>query len=458
MTAADDLRDRLARLDPQQRRALLDRIRPAPLTAAQFGIWLFEQLNPDTTAYHNPAALRLRGPLDLGVLRRTLEVVQQRHDALRLRLDEDDEGMPVQRVAPRAEVALDVVDAAGDPETAVLASVRAPFDLTAGPVWRARLVRVAPDDHILVITFHHIVSDGWSLGVVLTDFAVAYTALAAGTEPPLPPVRPGYLATVRAAAGPSGADRDRLVAFWRGYLDGAPSRVTLPADSRTPASGYAGGSVPFTLDAADTAGLRAVCRSAGTTLFAGATAVFLVCLARLSGARDLVVTTPVAGRDDAATQSLVGCFLNTVPVRVRLRPGATFRDLVATAGRSLGEALAHAALPYADIVTAAATGRGESAVSNVMVLHGNAPTAFPPLPGLRCERYRVPVAASKHDLALLLTPGADGLSGELEYKSELFTAATAARLAAAFTTAARDLTGRPDVPLDGPEDSTTGAP
>ncbi|MEU2608426.1 condensation domain-containing protein [Streptomyces albus] len=430
--AKDDLRDRLARLTPEQRRTLARRLPcsgpdetpPAlPLSPAQFGIWLFEQLNPGSTAYHNPAALRLRGHLDKRAVHGALRFMAGRHQALRSRVVEDDEAMPV--YVPMAGDSVDYTEsrAATADEGALLravtASARRPFDLERGPLWRSELVRAAPDDHVLVVTFHHVISDGWTLGIFLREFFTVYEDIRGGLPPRLARPRYTHADAVRAVrtASPS---RERSLAHWKAALAGAPPAVALPglrhagADSR-------GGSIVFTLDAATTAGLRVAARSRGVSEFSAATAVFLGWLGRHCRQDDVVVTTVVADRRAPQTQEAVGCFLNTLPLRVRLPADGDWDALLRRTGAAVTEALDHADVPFAQIAAAVGeSSRGEAAISNVMVLHANAGPDRLEAAGLSMSRLRIPLIASKHQLGLLITPGDDTITCELEYQTGAF--------------------------------------
>ncbi|MFI7503314.1 condensation domain-containing protein [Streptomyces sp. NPDC049687] len=448
-----DLRARLARLTPQQRAALKARLAPPPeeelpLSPAQFGIWLFEQLQPGSTAYHNPAAVRLRGRLDADAVREALWYEAGRHEALRCRVVENDEGLPVHAPVDGDAVDFTVTEVPGADEAALLravtASARRPFDLERGPLWRAALIRAAPDDHVLVVTFHHLISDGWTLGLFLREFLAAYGALSAGRTPALPPLPASYADAVRAVRTPA-ARRAESLRHWKEVLAGAPTAIALPGRRPSDGIGRQGGSVVFTLDAAETAGLRAACRARGISLFSGVTALFLDWLRRHTGQNDLVVTTAVADRRAPETQQTIGCFLNTVPVRVRLPEEGDRDALLGRTGAAVADAVAHADVPFGEICAAVGqASRGEDAISNVMVLHANVDDDEQRAAGLRLTRYPVPLIASKHDLGLLITPGRDRIRCELEYREGVLAEDHLADVVRALSAAAA-AAGAPDV-------------
>lgn len=426
------LRGRLARLTPEQRRTLKARLTgddPAasfelPLTAVQFGIWLFEQLSPGSTAYHNPAALRLRGSLDVDALRRVLRFMAARHEALRARIVEDDEGLPQYVPVDGDPVGLRVTETRGDGDDMVLGAVteaaRRPFDLGRGPLWHTDLLRIAPGDHVLVVTFHHVISDGWTLGIFLREFLAAYEAMAAGRAPGLPCPRYSYADALRAVAVPS-ARRARVLEHWKERLADAPRGVSLPGGASGDGD-VRGGSRVFVLEAATAAGLRAVARRAGTSEFSAVAAVFAGWLGRWCGQDDLVVTTVVADREAPETQDAIGCFINTVPLRVRLPAVGDWGTLLRRTGAAVTDALAHADVPFGEIAAAVGeSSRGEAAISNVMVLHANADLRPREAAGLRLSRMQIPLIASKHDLGLLVTTGADTITCELEYRQHVLT-------------------------------------
>jgi non-ribosomal peptide synthetase component F len=273
--------------------------------------------------------------------------------------------------------------------------------------------------------------------VVLREFVAAYEALSSGGTPRLPPLPRAYRDVLAEAGHLEEGQREELLDWWRDSLRGAPRRVQFPlGPSRDP--GPAGAGVPVHLDEQVTAGLRRLCRTAGASLFTGVAAAFCGALHELTGQSDLVLTTPVATRTDPAAQGVVACLLNTVPVRVRVPTPPQPRALLAEAHRAVVAAVAHSAVPFASIIAAVGATDGGS-VSNVMVLHGNAELAELQVGRLHLSRYRIPIVASKHDLALLVTPGARDVHGELEYRSAVFTPSTAERIGGMVLATARGM-------------------
>jgi hypothetical protein len=454
-----DLAGRLARLTPAQRQLLRSRVGGSlggrlPLTRAQVGIWFFEQLEPGTAAYNNPAGLRLRGPLDVEALRATLALLQERHEALRVRYDDDD-GQPFGVVEARPALPLEIIDASGSeaPESEALElaarAAHEPFDLAAGPLWRILLVRVGVDDHVLVVTVHHIASDGWSLGVLLRDLRLCYASLRRGVSPALPPLAARLADIVRADERALENERDELVAYWRERLAHFPQHVELPYDTPETPTTYRGAAVGLTLGVELTKALEARCAAEAGTLFAGLVGIFTALLHSYSGQTHLVVTTPVAGRHDPRSHDLVGCFLNTVPLALVLDPDAPLRALVHRARDALAESLPRSRLPFADLVAALTGTRAsrERPISNVMVLQNNAPLDALELPDLDVTRIRLPLVSVKQDWAVIAARTAAGVEADLEYTVDRFAEQTIRRAVARFSTLAEWLAARPELPL-----------
>jgi Condensation domain len=458
---ADALADRLRRLSPARRAELARSLRSRldggahrwPLTPTQFGIWFHEQLDPGSAAYNNPAGLRLRGPLDLAALERALRTIHRRHDLLRARFDDED-GEAEAVIEPELELPFRVVDITGpDPEAdaARLADEDAsrPFDLATGPPWRALLLRLRDDDHVLVVTLHHLVSDGWSLGVLMAELRVAYSAFARGEEPALPPLRWRYVDVVGDEARALGREREALVRWWTERLAGFPQRVALPYDRSTDDLTYRGATVPIAIEGETTATLDRLARAERATLFAALLATLAAVLAEASGQRRLIVSTPLAGRDDPRSHGIIGCFLNTVALPLTLEDAPTPRELVQRSMRTLGEAIAHGRLPFGEVAAALSSERASRVrpITNVMLLENNAPLDALSLPGLEVERYPLPVQGVKQDWAFTIARVGDRITGELEYTADRFEPGTVARAAARFAELAERLAHAADEPL-----------
>ncbi|HEV2734185.1 MAG TPA: condensation domain-containing protein, partial [Longimicrobiaceae bacterium] len=325
---------------------------------AQQRLWFVEQLGAAGAAYHVPRRLRLRGELDREALLRALDRIVARHEALRTTFVVVD-GEPEQRIAP-AESGFHLLEhdlgghagAETELDRLVAEEAGAPFDLERGPLIRGRLVRLAPDDHVLLVTMHHIVSDGWSMGVFSRELGTLYGAFRRGDVDPLPPLPvqyADYAAWQRRWV--EGEVLRRQADFWRETLAGAPELLELPADHPRPArQDYAGAAAGLRLDEELTAGLGALSRRQGTTLFMTLLAGWAAVLSRLSGQEDVVVGTPTANRGRREIEGLVGFFVNTLPVRVELAGSPTVAELLGRGKRRALEAQQHQDIPFEQVV------------------------------------------------------------------------------------------------------------
>jgi natural product biosynthesis luciferase-like monooxygenase protein/amino acid adenylation domain-containing protein/FkbM family methyltransferase len=419
---------------------------PLPLSFAQQRLWFIHRLEPDSAAYNLPCALRVRGPLDPGALERALTDVARRHEALRTRFPERG-GVPVQLVEPARPVRLPRVELAGLPGPAreaelsrlAEAEARRPFDLAAGPLLRGIVVRLGEDDAAVLITVHHVVADGWSVGILVREVSALYAAHANGGDarlPDLPVQYADFAAWQRARL--AGEVLERQLAWWRGELRGAPPLLELPADRPRPAAmDGAGRRVDFRVDAAVAAGVRALARREGATPFMALLAAWQLLLARSSGREDVVVGTPVAGRDRLETEGLIGFFVNTLPLRADLSGEPTFGELLRRVRARTLEAYAHQELPFDRLVEELAGERSRAHAPIFQAVFALRPAeAGEPRLG-EAEVTSMPVAgvSAKFDLSLALAEDADGtLAGGLEYATALRDPATAARMAAHYAT------------------------
>ncbi|MEV6823927.1 amino acid adenylation domain-containing protein [Amycolatopsis sp. NPDC051102] len=435
-----------------------------PATAAQRRIWLLHQLAPDSSRYTMPAALRLHGELDVPALQRALTAVATRHEALRTVFPAVD-GVPVQRVHAEASLRLEIREPNGvTPADALRMAVTEPFDLAAAPPVRAILWPVALGEHLLLIAVHHIAADAWSLPILLTDLAAAYRA---GQDDRAPlPIQCGDYAVWEAGAD-ARAQADAAAGYWRRVLADPPEPLDLPADHpRPPAEAGPAATHRSVLPPDLTRQLRAHARATRTTVFtvlhAGLTAV----LHRFTGARDLIIGVPVSGRIRSETAALVGCFVNTLPLRTFCAADTGFAALLDQVRNRTREALTHQAAPLERIIAEAGAKR----------LPGRAPlfdvglTLQPRLDvsglfaGLRAEAVPLDAADAKFDLGCLIEEDGDTLRIAWEYRADLFDAATVGSLAACFTALLTEATADPDRPLGAlqlvpdPAEHTTPAP
>ena len=405
---------------------------PAPLSFAQQRLWFLAQLDAASPAYNLPAAVRLRGSLDVAALERALAGLVRRHESLRTRFPLAG-GEPAQVVEDSAVFCLPCADLRPlgtrvDAEARRLAAEEGarPFDLQNGPVVRALLLRLADREHQLIVTMHHIVSDGWSLGVFIREL----TALHAGLPLPALPVRYRDFA-VWQRTRLSGETLERSLAFWRSELDGLPPGLDLPTDRPRPPVQTSHGAVrPFALDAATTSRLRGLARAEGATLFMVLLAVFQALLARWSGQEDLAVGTPIAGRTRIELEGLIGFFVNTLVLRGDLSNDPELRTLVDRTRERFLAAQAHQELPFEKLVEELRPERNlaRSPFFQVLLVLQNAPRAPLALPGLAVASEAVETGTAKFEIQLTLEEADGGLTGSLDFNRDLFDAATMDRL------------------------------
>ncbi len=430
-----------ARRADTDRIAAADRSLPLPLSWAQQRLWFLDQLDhAASAAYHLPAALRLTGQLDRAALQATLDRIIARHEVLRTSFVVD-AGRPRQQIkAPDTRFALTGHDlrqldsaARGTAFEAIAsAEALAPFDLATGPLIRGQLLQLADDEHVLLITQHHIVTDGWSVGVMVQEVQALYTAFTGGGADPLPPLAIQYADYAAWQRGwLQGEVLQAQLDFWRAHLGGAPALLELPLDFARPAAqSYAGALVPVSFTPALSNALRAYAQRSGTTLFMVLMAGWATVLAKLSGQYDLVIGAPIANRQRAEVENLIGFFVNTLALRVHLKDNPTLAELLAQLRDTTLQAYAYQDLPFEQVVEAVNPVRSMShpPVFQVSLTLNNMPNnGAVTLPQLRLEPVDTTHHAAKVDLSLLLAESDERIEGSLVYASDLFAGATIER-------------------------------
>ncbi|MFI0825157.1 condensation domain-containing protein [Streptomyces roseolus] len=437
------------------------------LSFGQQRLWFMQQIDPGTTLYNVPTVLHLRGPLDPAALGAALDALVARHEVLRTTYAAPG-GRPYQVVAPPAPVPLPYTDVSGHPEPAAEAGrladeeARWVFDLAAAPPLRARLVRVADREHRLVLTFHHIAVDGWSLDVLHRELGALYGAATGRTPaPPGPDLQyADYAAWQRARL--DGPVLDGLVGHWRAVLGDDPQALAVPTDRPRPASRRFRGAVARRELGPELVGrLRDFCRNERVTPYMAALAGFDALLAGWSGARDVTVGTPVAGRTRPELEHLVGCLINMVPVRVRLDGDPSFRELVAAVRTAVLDASAHQDLPFDKLVEALVTRRTRDFLPVFRVMFSYLrERENPRFPGLDSCIVDLtgPEDTAKYDLSLYAEERGDRLALTLEYDTDLFTPDTPAALLAAYERTLHEAIASPGDPVADPWPVRPGAP
>ncbi|MBM3852642.1 MAG: amino acid adenylation domain-containing protein, partial [Verrucomicrobia bacterium] len=414
--------------------AALSATASAAASFAQQRLWFLDRFEPGGAVYNIPLAVRLRGPLDRAAVAAALGQIAARHETLRTTFAIDD-GDVVQIIAAEAEVALRDAGAAdeGALKEGLAAEARRPFDLTRGPLWRAVLWCRASDDHVLQLTVHHIVCDGWSLGVLVAEFGACYRAHLAGETAALPELAVQY-------ADFAAWQRDWLqgetlaagVAYWREQLADAPADLPLPTDRPRPAvQGVEGRTHRFAIGAELTRALKELSRHGGGSLFMTLLGGFAVLLHRLSERADFVIGTPVANRTRSEMEPMIGFFVNALALRLDLTADPTVRALLEQVRRVTLDALAHQDVPFEKLVQELRPGRtlGHTPFFQVMFVLQNAPLGELRLPNLTATPVEVDTGTAKFDLTLALEESAGVLIGRLEYNLDLFEADTIERFA-----------------------------
>ncbi|PNQ41088.1 hybrid non-ribosomal peptide synthetase/type I polyketide synthase, partial [Ralstonia solanacearum] len=416
-----------------------DRSEALPLSFAQQRLWMLAQMEGGSEAYHIPVGLRLKGELDEAALRHSLDRIVARHEALRTRFETRD-GQAVQRVAPAdCGFALDWVDLQGQAERELaLAALsereaNAPFDLEQGPLTRGCLVMLGEQEHVLLITMHHIVSDGWSQGVLARELGALYEAYRAGKDDPLPVLTIQYADyAVWQRRWLEGEELQRQGAYWEQALAGAPTLLSLPTDRARPAQqDYAGGSVEVVFDETLSAGLKKLSQRHGTTLFMTVLAGWSALLSRLSGQEEVVVGSPVANRTRSEVEGLIGFFVNTLALRVEVGSGVTVSELLGRVKGRVLEAQAHQDLPFEQVVERVRPVRSlsHSPIFQAVFSWHNTEAVELSLSGLSLESLVRENRTAKLDIQLELAEVDGRIVGTLNYATALFERSTAQRYA-----------------------------
>ncbi|MBZ4336731.1 condensation domain-containing protein, partial [Corallococcus sp. AS-1-12] len=407
---------------------------PLPLSFAQQRLWFIDQLEPGTALYNVPVAVRLEGDLDVAVLDRALREVVRRHESLRTTFVAGNPE-PVQRTTSESAFTLAVDDLTSNAaalQKRVEQEVLRPFELAHGPLLRALLLKLDARDHVLVITMHHIVSDGWSLGVLVREVGALYAAFVQGHPSPLPELPVQYADYAAWQRGwLQGATLQREVDYWKQKLAGAPPVLELPTDRPRPAvRGNAGATQGFLLPQSLTQCLRSLAQREGASLYMVLLAGWQVLMSRYSGQDDISVGSPIAGRTRAEVEGLIGFFVNTLVLRTNLSGDPSFRGLLQQVRETVLEAQEHQEVPFEKLVEALQPERSRShtPLFQTLLALQNVPVGEARLPGMTLKPVEFAGGTSKFDLSLFFVETAEGLSGTLEYSTDLFEAATVHRM------------------------------
>ncbi len=467
-----DLRTRLAALSPEKR-ALLERrlqadkpvvatdsiahrdhVERPPLSFAQQRLWFLEQLEPGGGHYNLPLVLDFAGPVDPAKLEAAINLIVQRHDSLRTRFVLE-QGEPCQEIVTDLAIGIEVIDLRSRPATdrepeaarARLATIMQPFDLRHGPMLRAQLLRLSGDRHVLTVTLHHIVADGWSLAVFEQELTAIYGALCRGEPSPLAPLALQYADFALWQRDVLQGERlQRLLGYWTGALAGMPARLELPTDRpRPPIQDFAGGMLVRPYPRRSLAGLVRRAQAQDATLFMALLAVFTILLHRLSGSSDIVIGSPIANRSRRELEQLIGFFVNTLVLRTNLAGASTFRELLDRVRDVTLDAYAHQDLPFERLVEAINPERNldHNPLFQVMFGMQNIGAARPAQNG----PSQLGPATAKFDLTVSVSETDEGITCAFEFSTALFDAATIAALADAFGALIAHAAESPDTPI-----------
>jgi amino acid adenylation domain-containing protein/FkbH-like protein len=434
--------------------ARIPRDRVLPLSFAQQRLWFLDQLEPGRALYNIPCALRIRSFLDLTILQKSIEVLVERHETLRTRFVSC-EGRPQQQIAEAADIPVKVTDLthlAGDCEAELqrilAAETRQPFDLDQGPLLRVNVLQLGPEGCVLLLVIHHIISDRWSVGVLLRELFQIYASVSSGAAVELPPLPVQYADFAawqhEVLQGPGFAQQ---LEYWRQTLDNMPPVLELPTDRQRPAAETSNGGVArLVLSQELTRQLEHLSRTEGVTLFMTLLAGFQALLSRYCGQNDIMVGMPIACRNHPETEGLIGFFANTLPIRARIHDHTRWRDLLQQTKEACLGAYANQDVPFEKLVEELQPERNlsYSPLVQVFFILQNAPDQGAQLAGLPIEPFEADTDTAKGNLFLSLVEREGHLRARLEYNSDLFDAATAHRLLAHYQTLLQSAVSHPD--------------
>ena len=483
MTPPDQLLEqRLAALSPEKRELVRRKLRSAataagpaasvipraprgespPLSSAQQRLWFLSQLEGPSATYNVVAALRLSGKVDHLALERSMQQIVRRHEVLRANFSRSATGEAEQHIAGEDtasafRIAVETVrgaDARGV-EAAMMrqaeAEARRPFDLASDRLLRLTLIQHETVDPLLLLVVHHIVTDGWSMAVMVREVAEVYAGLVSGAPATLPELSIQYADYAAwessTLAGPAA---ERSLEWWRETLSGAPPALAIRTDHpRASTPTYRGSTVRFEIDADTMRALRALAERDRVSVFAASLAVTGILLGRYSGQDDVVIGCPLANRESREVQSLIGFFVNTLPVRLRLDSSASFRDLVKQAHATMAGVVAHQELPFERLVDALPLERDltRSPIYQAVIAYEPADEAVLNLAGVSAKPLSLDTNTAKFEFTFSLNDTRDGCRGALDYNSDLYDEATAQRMVRHFTELLRSAIEDPGAPI-----------
>ena len=443
----------------------MSREQPIPLSFAQERLWFVDQLDPGNVAYNQSVAVRFTGHLDMTALHKSLQAIVDRHEILRTTFVLA-AGQPIQKVAPTLEaslsvIALDELSPEQQQQDVIRLAREAdqqPFDLAQGPLFRTSVLRLNEQDHVLLWSTHHIISDIWSMGVLIRELAELYTAYMNDTLPSLEPLPIQYADfSIWQRQWLTGEVLEQQLTYWRQTLGGQLPVLRLPTDYPAPAvPSFRGATMNFELSAELANKLQALSRDVGATLFMTLLAGFKSLLYAYTGQSDLVVGTDIANRNRSETEGLIGFFINLLLLRTDLSGNPSFRDLIRRVREVALDGYAHQDLPFTKLVQALQTEpygdlqrrSGATPLFQVLFVMQNTPTASLDLPDLSLTPLELDTGTAKFDLALFLHETSEGISIAWNYSTDRFSEATISRMAQQFVTLLQQAVAQPEQSLE----------
>lgn len=475
----EELFERISNLTPAKRELLEQRLRQepdphpldrwiprrpqggdVPLSFAQQRLWILDQLEPGTHIYNDQYAVRMKGALRLDILSRALQEIVRRHEALRTSFAPV-RGELVQIIAPELTVPIPVQDLRhiaeesqreAEAKRLAIEEAQRPFSLAKGPVIRTALLQVADEDHVLVLTLHHIVSDAWALGVLIREIAALYTAYANDEPSPLPELKIQYgdFAYWQQQMMKGNRLQQQLL-YWKKQLSGTLPVLEAATDfPRPPKMNRDGATHLFQFSADLTERLEAFAKEQGVTLYMTLLTAFKLLLAHHARQTDIIIGAPMANRTREEVEGLIGCFFNTLALRTDLSGALTFRELLGRVSQTVLEANAHQDVPFEKILEEVQPERHDAytPIFQVMFTYHNTPLKVIDLPGVQLDGYPLDLGTAKFDLLMNMTIGESGLVGWLDYRTDLYRASTAEQLVKQVETLLEMIVSRADVTLE----------
>ncbi|MFD2169209.1 amino acid adenylation domain-containing protein [Tumebacillus lipolyticus] len=463
-SSAEELAIRVEQMKRSEGRAVatpitqIDRGKPVPLSFAQQRLWVVDRLLPDTAVYNMPFAVRLKGALQQAEMERSLSEIIRRHEILRTTFAEVDD-QPMQVIAEPVWQPLPILEIGGlsakqqelEMRRHMQAEAVRPFDLQEGPLVRFTLLRLNQDDHVLLLNMHHIVSDGWSMGVFIQEFAALYEAYRAGLPSPLPELAIQYADyAVWQRNWLTGDVLQAQLDYWKEQLGGERTVLRLPTDRPRPAQNrHLGATERFELSNEVSESLRSLSHRLGATLFMTLLAAFNILLSRYSGDEDISVGTSIAGRQRREIENLIGFFVNTLVMRNDLSGDPSFLELIERVRKTALEAYEHQDVPFEMLVQELQPERDLSRAPffQVMFLLQSQPMHELSLVGLHAESTPPQISTAKFDLTLSLEERGEVVSGSFQYNTDLFDASTICRMIGHFQNLLQGIAAAPECPL-----------